>query len=105
MKPIKESFMDRIKALEKLGEIKIEGENIVKVNDKKPIKSLKLKSVNSFTMINFLKEMGLYLLDTYLVVLMAAQEICNSNYVLREENLINELHEAIKTLHSDSLIL
>lgn len=97
--------MDRIKALEKLGEIKIEGENIVKVNDKKPIKSLKLKSVNSFTMINFLKEMGLYLLDTYLVVLMAAQEICNSNYVLREENLINELHEAIKTLHSDSLIL
>jgi hypothetical protein len=39
MKPIKESFMDRIKALEKLGEIKIEGENIVKVNEKKPTKS------------------------------------------------------------------
>jgi hypothetical protein len=72
MKPIKESFMDRIKALDKLGEIKIEGENIVKVSDKKPTKLLKLKSVNSFTMINFLKEMGLYLLDTYLVVLMAA---------------------------------
>lgn len=64
--------MDRIKALEKLGEIKIEGENIVKVNEKKPTKSQKLKSVNSFTLINFLKEMGLYLLDTYLVVLMAA---------------------------------
>ena len=64
--------MDRIKALEKLGEIKIEGENIVKVNEKKPAKSQKLKSVNSFTLINFLKEMGLYLLDTYLVVLMAA---------------------------------
>lgn len=43
-------------------------------------------------MISFLKEMGLYLLDTYFVVLMAVQEICNSNYVLNEENLIKELH-------------
>ena len=97
--------MDRIKALDKLGEIKIVGENIVKVSDKKPIKSKKLKSMNTFTMISYLKEMGLYLLDTYFVVLMAAQEICNSNYVMREENLVKELHEAIKTLHSDSHIL
>jgi hypothetical protein len=55
-------------------------------------------------MISFLKEMGLYLLDTYFVVLMAVQEICNSNYVLNEENLIKELHNEIKTMHSDSLI-
>ena len=55
-------------------------------------------------MMSFLREMGLYLLDTYFVVLMAVQEICNSNYVINEENLIRELHEAIKTMHSDSLI-
>ena len=93
--------MDRINALEKIGEIKIVGDSIIKVSDKKPSK---LKNANNFSIINFLNNMGLYLLDTYFVVLMAAQEICNSNYVLREENLINELHEAIKTMHSDSLI-
>jgi hypothetical protein len=48
--------------------------------------------------------MGLYLLDTYFVVLMTVQEICNSNYVVNWGNLVRELHNEIKTMHSDSLI-
>jgi hypothetical protein len=55
-------------------------------------------------MINFLKGLGHYMLDTYLIVLMAVQEICNSNYVLREDQLIIELHEAIKEMHGDNLV-
>jgi len=43
--------------------------------------------------------MGLYMMDTYLIVLMAVQEICNGNYEVREENLITELHTAIITMH------
>lgn len=52
----------------------------------------------------FLKQMGLYLLDTYFFVLMTVQEICNSNCVVNWGNLVRELHNEIKTMHRDSLI-
>ena len=67
-KPLKESFMERILLLERLGEIKLEGDQIVRVAEKRPSK---LQSSSTFSMISFLKNMGLYLLDTYFVVLMA----------------------------------
>jgi len=40
-KPFKESFMERIILLQKLGEIKVEGEYIVKGKDKTQSKKLK----------------------------------------------------------------
>lgn len=36
--------------------------------------------------------MGLYLIDTYLFVLMVIQEICSGNYILSEQNLVVSLH-------------
>lgn len=100
-KPFKESFMERILLLQKLGEIKLEGDHIVRVDEKR---TSKLSTSKPFSMINFLKDMGLYLLDTYFVVLMAVQEICNANYVVNWGNLIRELHNEIKMMHRDSMI-
>jgi len=39
------------------------------------------------------------MMDTYMIVLMAVAEICNGNYEILEENLINELHKTIITMH------
>jgi hypothetical protein len=44
------------------------------------------------------------MIDTYLIVLMAVMEICNGNYELLEENLINELHKTIIMMHDQSLV-
>ena len=44
------------------------------------------------------------MVDTYLVVLMAVQEMSNNNFVLTKENLVNELHNEIKFMHSLGLL-
>ena len=38
------------------------------------------------------------ILDTYLVVLLALDEICEGNLQLKEDRMVNELHLAIKLL-------
>lgn len=45
------------------------------------------------------------MMDTYMIVLMAVAEICNGNYEILEENLINELHKTIITMHGQSLVV
>ena len=57
-----------------------------------------------FTFISYLTEMGMYMIDTYLLVLIAVSEINNANYVIKQENLIQQLHVAIQVMHADSLI-
>lgn len=57
-----------------------------------------------FTLINFLNELGLHLLDTYLVVLMALDEIIQSNSVVNEKNLIESLHFAIINMYNSGLL-
>ncbi len=44
----------------------------------------KVKNNGEFCYIGFFSKMVLYMMDTYLIVLMAILEICNSNYVVRE---------------------
>jgi hypothetical protein len=39
------------------------------------------------------------MMDTYLIVSMAVMEICNSNCEVLRENLVNELHKTIITMH------
>jgi hypothetical protein len=61
-------------------------------------------SVRQFTLINYLTDMGMYMIDTYLLVLIAVSEINNSNYIIKEVNLVKQIHESILTMHADSLI-
>ena len=48
--------------------------------------------------------MGLYLVDTYLVALMAIKEILEGNLMLREQALVDNLHAAIIELQEESYI-
>lgn len=43
-------------------------------------------------------------MDTYLIVIMSIMDICMNNHEIRENNLINELHQMIQTMHSQNLI-
>lgn len=49
---------------------------------------VKKQTAKPFTFISYLTEMGMYMIDTYLLVLIAVSEINNANYVIKEENLI-----------------
>ena len=57
-----------------------------------------------FSLVNFLNELGQHLLDTYLVVLMALDEIIQSNSVVNEKNLIESLHFAIIDMYNNNLL-
>lgn len=48
--------------------------------------------------------MGGHLIDTYLIVLLAAQEICLGVYEIEEEKLVDALHNQIITMHAQSLV-
>jgi hypothetical protein len=61
-------------------------------------------NLQPFSFVAFFNKMGLHMLDTYLIVLMAVMEICNGNYEILEENLINELHKTIIMMHDQSLV-
>lgn len=56
------------------------------------------------SLVSFFNELGLHLMDTYLIVLIAVQEICESNLEIQDENLIDELHKAIILMYSQRLI-
>jgi hypothetical protein len=62
------------------------------------------KNFSRFCLLRFFKVMGLFMIDTYLFVLMAVKELCVGNFVVREDNLVVELHNAIKDMHSESLV-
>lgn len=52
------------------------------------------------SLISFFNKLGLHLTETYLIVLMAASEICNGGYEVQEENLIRELHQLIINMYN-----
>lgn len=43
-------------------------------------------------------------MDTYFVTLMSVYEICNGNYKIKEESLVDELHKMVKQMYEESLI-
>jgi len=63
-----------------------------------------VNSESSLSTINFFKALVLPLIDTYLVVLLAIEQLCGKNIVLKQKNLIKELHLAFKTLYTDGHI-
>lgn len=79
-RPFEELLSERLNLLSNLGEIE-RSENQVRIIVKK-------QTVKPFTFISYLTEMGMYVIDTYLLVLIAVSEINNANYVIKEENLI-----------------
>ena len=46
-----------------------------------------------------------YLADTYLIVLIAVQEMNSANYRIKLANLVQQLHEIIKEMHIQNLVL
>jgi hypothetical protein len=79
-RPFEELLNERLDLLQNFNEIE-RTDNQVKIIVKK-------QTVKSFTLISYLTEMGMYMIDTYLLVLIAVSEINNANYVIKEENLI-----------------
>jgi hypothetical protein len=69
-KPVKQLFMEIIMILDKVGEVKVQGDFLTILSSDEAI-GKKDKAKSNFSMIDFLRGMGLYLLDTYLIVLMA----------------------------------
>lgn len=91
-----ESFYERLTMLEKLGEIKIVSNF--------HIQRLHQQKENCFSLINHFGSMGQSMVDTYLIVLIAVQEMCNNNFVVIKDNLVGELHNEIKYMHSLGLL-
>lgn len=58
----------------------------------------------SFSVINFLDELHTNVYDTYLVVLIALDDIIQGNNVIKEKNLIEQLHFAIIEMHNDNVL-
>lgn len=96
---------ERLELLEKLGDIKVIDGQIFLLSKPKLLtysatQSGTIKSP-PFSYVAFFNDMGLYLIDTYMIVLMASNVICDGNYVVKEKRLVNELHETIQTLYAD----
>ena len=53
---------------------------------------------------NFYKELILPLIDTYLIVLLAIEQFCGKNMVVKQKKLVRELHIAFKNLYTDKHI-
>lgn len=58
----------------------------------------------SFSLVNFLYELHNHIYDTYLVVTIGLDEIIQGNLVIKETNLIEQLHFAIIDLHADNML-
>ena len=46
-----------------------------------------------------------YLVDAYQMVVMAVQEICVADLIVRESDLVKELHKAILSMFNESLVV
>jgi hypothetical protein len=57
-----------------------------------------------FSYLNFFAGMSSYLFDTYLFVIIAVSEISKYGKQVKENNLIDELHVAIREMYSDNQI-
>ena len=94
----------RLNLLESLNVIQIK-ENVISKVQKKSERTKRVSSDKSyFDCITFLNKIGQHMLDTYLIVILAIQEICYENFEIQEEKLITELHTQIITMHQQSLV-
>ena len=50
------------------------------------------------------KELVIPLIDTYFVVLLAVEQICNKKISLNHKTFVKELHMTFKTLHAEKFI-
>ena len=58
----------------------------------------------TFSMINFFSELCDYIYDTYLIVLIALDNVISSNLVIKEKSLIENLHFAIIDMYNENLV-
>jgi len=58
----------------------------------------------SFSLVIFLQALGQNIFDTYLVVLIALDEIIQGNHVVKEKALIEQLHFAIIDMHNENML-
>lgn len=86
-RPFEELLNERLNLLQIFNEIERTQSQVklVRINVNK-------KAEKHFTFISYFTEMGMYMIDTYLLVLIAVSEINNANYVIKQENLIQQLH-------------
>ena len=99
-KPVEISVQARLEAYEFFGEMTIK-DNVI---SKASIKKQKSGVEKPISLVSFFNKLSLHLIDTYLIVIMSVMDICLNNYEIREDNLINELHQMIITMHSQNLI-
>jgi hypothetical protein len=109
-RPFLEIIKERLTLFCKLGELKwnpadesvgLLNKNIV------PKASLSQNSFGSsrdFSTCAFLSNLVAYLLDTYAIVMMAAMSMCDGNYTLKEERIVEEMHYAIINLYEEGNI-
>lgn len=76
-KPLEELLALRFEAMQTLGEIKITNGTVTLLN--------RAKSLSTFSYLQYFADMSLYLFDTYLLVLMAVQEVANNGYTLKQD--------------------
>ena len=57
-----------------------------------------------FSIVGFLAELGSHILDTYLIVLIAMDGIIQGNLVIKEKNLIENIHFAIIDMYNENLL-
>ena len=80
-----------------VGEIKIE-DNLIKMQQSKGKENKEYSYIKCFgSMLN-------HLVDSYQIVLMAVSEVCTLNYIVKEDNLVKELHQAILSMFNVNLI-
>jgi len=69
-----------------------------------PQPALSLNSFGSsreFSHCAFFSSLVAYLFDTYTIVMMAAQSMCDGNYTLKEERIVEEIHYSIINLYEE----
>ena len=75
-----------------MGEITISDGVLTRTSVKK-IVGRRVPQEHPFSFVQFFNRMGGYLIDTYLIVLLAAQEICLGVYEIEEDKLVDALHK------------
>jgi len=57
-----------------------------------------------FSIVNFLAELGSHILDAYLIVLIAMDGIIQGNLVIKEKNLIENIHLATIDMYNENML-
>lgn len=95
-KPIEPLVRQRLALLESLKEIKVEADGRVRVL-RNPEEGQK-----NFSFVSYFSEMSAYMYDTYMLVLLAVQEIQQGSLLVKESNLVTELHMMCLDMYNDN---